>query len=159
MTTQLDLSSVDEIVERHRHQDDALITMLQEAQQAYGYLPKEVLVRLSRDAQIPLNRIYGVATFYSQFHLTPRGKNIVQVCRGTACHVRGSSFILSTLADHLGIDEDGTTEDMEFSLETVACVGTCFLAPVVVVNASFHGKLDPVQAREVVKGYAAGERA
>jgi len=155
LTTQLDLSSVDEIVDRHRSQDDALITMLQEAQQAYEYLPKEVLTRLSRSAQIPLNRIYGVATFYSQFYLTPRGRSIVQVCRGTACHVRGSSYILSTLADHLGIEQDGTTEDMQFSLETVACVGTCFLAPVVVVDGSFHGKLDPVEAREIVKSYAA----
>ena len=159
MIAQLDLSAVDEIVDRYRSRDDALITMLQEAQHVYGYLPKEVLLRLSRGAKIPLNRIYGVATFYSQFYLTPRGRNIVQVCRGTACHVRGSSAIMSTLADHLGVEEGGTTEDMQFSLETVACVGTCFLAPVVVVNRSFHGKLNPVQARDIVQGYAtAGER-
>ncbi|HAL49411.1 MAG: NAD(P)H-dependent oxidoreductase subunit E [SAR202 cluster bacterium] len=160
MITPFDLSSVDEIVERHRHKNDALITMLQESQRAYGYLPKEVILRLSRGAKIPLNRIYGVATFYSQFYLTPRGKNIVQVCRGTACHVRGSSVIMSTLADSLGVEESGTTEDMQFTLEAGACVGTCSLAPVVVVNGSFHGKLDPVQARDIIRAYAsAGEQA
>ena len=154
MATELDLSLVDEITDTYRSHHDALITMLQEAQQAYGYLPKEVLIRLSHGAKIPLNRIYGVATFYSQFYLAPRGRNIVQVCRGTACHVRGSSAIMSTLADHLGVKEGGTTEDMQFSLDMVACVGTCFLAPVMVVNGSFKGKLDPVQARDIVQGYA-----
>ena len=154
MSNQVDLSAFDRILDRYPSHGDVLITLLQEIQRAYGYLPEPVLVRLSRESRIPLSRIYGVITFYSQFYLTPRGRNIVRVCRGTACHVRGSAFIMDTLSDSLGIAEGETTNDMQFSLETVACVGTCFLAPVMMVNTSFYGKLDPRQARDIVDGYA-----
>jgi len=128
--------------------------MLQDTQQVYGYLPESVLARLSREAKIPLSKIYGVVTFYTQFHLAPRGKNTVRVCRGTACHVRGSGSILKTLSQTLGINEGETTNDLQFSLETAACLGTCFLAPVMMLNRSYYGRLDPQKARTVVESYA-----
>ncbi len=157
MTQQVDLSVLDPILSKHKSQHGALVTMLQEIQQAYGYLPEEALARLSRAARIPVSRIYGVVTFYSQFYLTPRGKNIIRVCNGTACHVRGSQFIMKELEDSLGINEGDTTEDLQFSLEGVACFGTCFLAPVMMVNRSYHGKLDPIQARTIAGGYKRSE--
>ena len=128
--------------------------MLQETQKVYGYLPEEVLARLSREAKIPLSQIYGVVTFYAQFHLAPRGKNTVRVCRGTACYVRGSGSILKTLSQTLGINEGETTNDLQFSLETVACLGTCFLAPVMMLNHSYYGKLDSQKARTIIESYA-----
>ncbi len=153
MPKDIDLSPLDPILERYKGQKDVLITMLQEVQDVYGYLPEAVLVRLSREVKIPLSRIYGVVTFYAQFCLTPRGRNIIQVCRGTACHVQQSDSILRTLTQTLGINEGETTEDLQFSLETVACLGTCFLAPVMIINRSYYGKLDPQKARTIVEGY------
>ena len=157
MTQQVDLAVLEPILNKHKSEHGALVTMLQEIQQAYGYLPEEALTRLSRAAKIPLSRIYGVITFYSQFYLTPRGKYVVRVCNGTACHVRGSDFIMKELEDSLGIKEGDTTEDLQFSLEGVACFGTCFLAPVMMVNRSYHGKLDPIQARTIAAEYAKPE--
>tara|TARA_B100000315_G_C14277938_1_gene451696 strand:- start:42 stop:524 length:483 start_codon:yes stop_codon:yes gene_type:complete len=157
LAQQTDLSILDPILEKLRSRQGALVTMLQEIQKAYGYLPEAVLERLSRETQTPLSRIYGVITFYSQFYLTPRGRNIIRVCDGTACHVRSSEFIRRTLADALGLQETETTEDMQFSLETAACFGTCFLAPVMMVNSAYHGKLDPQQALDIIEGYAQSE--
>ncbi len=158
MPDQTDISVIEPILKSHGADQGALITLLQEVQKAYGYLPEEVLVHLSQETKIPLSRIYGVVTFYSQFYLTPRGKNIVRVCRGTACHVRGSAVIMRTIEGALGIGEGGTTDDMQFTLETVACVGTCFLAPVIMVNRSYHGKLDSQKAKATVESYVeAGE--
>lgn len=154
MVRNVDLSLLEPILERHRGQQDALITMLQEVQAAYAYLPEEVLARLSQATRIPLSRIYSVATFYAQFHLTPRGRNTVRVCKGTACHVQRSETIITAVEDALGISVDETTEDLKFSVETVACLGTCFLAPVMMVNDSYHGKLDPQKARTIVESYA-----
>lgn len=128
--------------------------MLQETQKVYGYLPEKVLARLSRETKIPLSKIYGVVTFYVQFHLTPRGRNTVRVCQGTVCHVCGCGSILRTLTQSLGINEGETTGDSQFSLETVSCLGTCFLAPVMMVNRSYYGKLDPHKARTIVESYA-----
>ena len=152
--TQGELSLLDPILEKHKGQQDALITMLQEIQGVYAYLPEEVLTRLSRETKIPLSRIYSVATFYAQFYLTPRGRNTVRICRGTACHVQRSELIVTAVEDALDIAEGETTEDLQFSVETVACLGTCFLAPVLMVNDSYHGKLDPHKTRAVVESYA-----
>jgi len=93
-------------------------------------------------------------TFYAQFYLTPRGRNTIRVCRGTACHVQGCEPIVTALKDALGIEVGGTTDDLQFSLETVACLGTCFLAPVMMVNNSYHGKLDPQKAKTILMSYA-----
>lgn len=154
MPKDIDLSLMEPILQKHEGQEDALITILQEIQEVYSYLPEEALARLSREARIPMSRIYAVATFYAQFYLTPRGRNTIRVCRGTACHVQGCESIVAALKDALGIEVGGTTDDLQFSLETVACLGTCFLAPVMMVNDSYYGKLDPQKAKTIVMSYA-----
>ncbi len=148
------LSLLDPILERYKGQQDTLITMLQEIQGVYAYLPQEVLARLSQETKIPLRRIYSVATFYAQFYLIPRGRNMVRVCRGTACHVQRSELIITAVEDALGIAMGETTEDLHFSAETVACLGTCFLAPVMMVNDSYHGKLDSHKTRAILRSYS-----
>lgn len=150
MPTNIDLAPLAPILQRHGGQQDALITMLQEIQEAYAYLPEQVLVRLSQQTKIPLSRIFAVATFYAQFYLMPRGRNTVRVCRGTACHVQGSELIIAAAEDTLGIKMGQTSDDLQFSAETVACLGTCFLAPVMMINRSYHGKLDPQKARAIL---------
>ncbi len=143
MSTDIDLSLLDPVLERHKGQEDALITMLQETQEVYGYLPEEVLARLSQEARIPISRISAVATFYAQFYTTPRGRNVVRVCRGTACHVRDGKTILKLVRQYLGIDEGETTPDFEYTLETVACIGVCALAPNIVINNITYGHMNP----------------
>jgi len=118
-----------------------LILLLQEIQKAYGYLPKPILMEMSRRTGIEAARIYGVATFYEQFYLEPHGRHTIRCCRGTACHVKGGSKIIKTVKQALGIEPGETTEDMEFTFETVACLGACALAPVMVVDGTYHGKM------------------
>ncbi len=120
-----------------------LIPLLQRIQDAYGYLPPEVLQEVSGRTGIPTSRMYGVITFYSQFHLEPRGRHTVRACRGTACHVRGAGRVIQSAEDHLGIGDGETSRDMQFSFETVACLGACALAPVVVVDGAYTGKVTP----------------
>ena len=131
----------------------ALIPILQEAQHAYGYLPKNVLEYVAQKTGTPISQIYGVVTFYAQFHLNPRGKNIIRVCQGTACHVRGGKKILETIEGQLGIKAGGTTPDLKFTLETVACIGACGLAPVLMVNDDTHGRLTPEATIAVLNKY------
>ena len=142
MPADIDLSLLDPILQKHEGQKDALITMLQEIQEVYSYLPEEALAHLSREARIPMSRIYAVVTFYAQFYLTPRGRNTIRVCRGTACHVQGCESIVTALKDAVGIEVGGTTDNLQFSLETVACLGTCALAPTMVINQNTYGKQD-----------------
>jgi NADH:ubiquinone oxidoreductase subunit E len=106
--------------------------------------------------KVPLSRIYGVVTFYSQFYLTARGRHTVRVCRGTACHVRGGRSVLNVVKDTLGIEDGETTEDLQFSLETVACLGTCFLAPVMMVDRSYYGKLAPERVPSILEKFGQG---
>jgi NADH:ubiquinone oxidoreductase subunit E len=148
-----DNTKLEKILEMHSGQKGALIPILQEIQAAYGYLPEEALKMVSREIKIPLSRIYGVITFYAQFYLTPRGKHLIKACQGTACHVRGASQVLDNLSRELKVNPGGTTEDLKFSLETVACVGTCFLAPVIMINEDYYGKLTPKKAMDAVKKY------
>jgi len=145
-----DLSFLHPILKKHKGQEDALITILQEIQEVYSYLSEEALTHLSAEANIPLSRIYAVATFYAQFYLTPRGRNTIRVCRGTACHVRGGSLILEAVERELGITDGETTPDLEYSLETVACIGACALAPAMVVNENTYGKMTPSEAAKTV---------
>jgi len=145
-----DVSLLYPILKKHKGQEDALITILQEIQEVYSYLPEEALTHLSAEANIPLSRIYAVATFYAQFYLTPRGRNTIRVCRGTACHVRGGSLILEAVERELGITDGETTPDLEYSLETVACIGACALAPAMVVNENTYGKMTPSEAAKTV---------
>jgi NADH-quinone oxidoreductase subunit E len=148
-----DNTKLEKILEMHSGQKGALIPILQEIQAAYGYLPEEALKMVSRRVKVPLSRIYGVITFYAQFYLTPRGKHLIKACQGTACHVRGASQVLDNLSRELKVNPGGTTEDLKFSLETVACVGTCFLAPVIMINEDYYGKLTPKKAMDAVKKY------
>lgn len=136
----IDLTGVDAILQRRKDEKGAIIPILQEAQDVYGYLPREVLVHIADRLGIPFSQVYGVATFYSQFYLTRRGRNVIKVCDGTACHVRGASRTLEGLQAKLGVRAGETTEDYEFTYELVYCLGACALAPVTVVNGNVKGK-------------------
>ena len=118
-----------------------LVPILQQVQKAYGYLPKPILMAVSDRTGISASQIYGVATFYEQFYLEPHGRHTVRCCRGTACHVKGGHNIIKTLKRTLGIEPGETTDDMEFTFETVACLGACALAPVMVVDGTYYGKM------------------
>ena len=118
-----------------------LVPILQQVQKTYGYLPKSILMKMSERTGIPASRIYGVATFYEQFYLEQHGRHTVRCCRGTACHVKGGPNIIKTIKRTLGIEPGETTDDMEFSFETVACLGACALAPVMVVDGIYYGKM------------------
>ena len=129
---------------------EEIIPILQKVQDAYTYLPEESMNQIARFIQVPQSRVYGVATFYAQFRFTPTGKNIVSICRGTACHVRGAPAILEETTAVLGLDGEGTTEDMEYTVETVACIGCCALAPCVTVNEEVHGNLSKKKVRKLL---------
>ena len=128
-----------------------LIGALQEIQETFGYLPRAALEALSRRARIPLSRIYGVVTFYAQFYTEPRGRHTVLCCRGTACHVRGAARVLDAVKQELGIDEGESTPDLTFYLETVACLGTCFLAPVMMIDSEYFGNLTPRKVETILR--------
>jgi len=130
-----------------------LIPVLQLVQKEYGYLPQDVLMEISRHTSIPASRIFGVATFFEQFYLEPHGRHTIKCCRGTACHVRGGRGMINAIKRSLGIDEGQTTEDMQFTFETVACLGTCFLAPVMMINNDYYGNLKPNQIEGILKKY------
>lgn len=138
------------ILERHRGAPDALITTLEDIQRQYGYLGQNHLQYLSRGLGFPLARVYGVVTFYNLFRLEPPGKHQIRVCRGTACHVNHSAAILAHLENALGIGVDETTPDGEFTLQTVACVGACSLAPVLVVDERTYGRMTPDTAWQTI---------
>jgi NADH-quinone oxidoreductase subunit E len=154
-TPALDLAFVAAIVAGHAPFSEAdIICSLQEAQDHYGCLPQPVLDELARLSGFPVAKFYGVATFYAQFHLTPHGRHTVRVCRGTACHVRGAPKVMDAVVRHLGVGDGETTPDMCFSLETVACLGTCFLSPVMLVDDRYYGNLTPEKAVKVLESMA-----
>ena len=133
---------------------DNIITVLQEIQNAFGYVQEESVNWFSARTNIPASNFYGVITFYSQFHMTPRGKNIITVCSGTVCHVKGASRIISRTRDDLKLAEGAaTTKDMMFTLENVNCVGACSIAPVVLVNNKVYGKMNPEKISKTLKTY------
>jgi NADH-quinone oxidoreductase subunit E len=134
------------ILDRYRGQPDALITVLEEIQDHYGYLPRRALEYVGRELGFPYARIYGVATFYNLFRLDAPGRYQVRVCTGTACHVNRSADLLAHLKERLGIGEDETTPDGRFTLQTVACTGACSLAPVVVIGDQIYGHMTPARA-------------
>lgn len=122
---------------------EELIPLLQQVQEEFGYLSEESMLEIARFVGVPESRVYAIATFYAQFRFTPIGRNHVMVCRGTACYVRGASRLLETIERHLGIKEGQTTEDMEYSLETVACIGACGLSPCIMINKKVEAKITP----------------
>ena len=146
-------AKVDAILERFSGVKGALIPVLQEAQNAYGFLPKDIIGRIAETLKIPVSQVYGVVTFYAQFHLNPRGRNIIRVCQGTACHVRGAKNVLKALEDELHITPGQTTTDERFTLETVACLGACGLAPVMVVGQDTFGSVKADKVIQILDKY------
>jgi len=134
-----------------------LIGVLQDVQEHFGYLPPAALRETSRRMRIPLSRVWGVVSFYAQFYTTPRGKHTVRCCRGTACHVKGAGRVLDAVQRELGVEEGETTPDMLFYLETVACLGTCFLAPVMMIDSTYYGRLTPRRIASVLRTYRTRE--
>jgi len=132
---------VTESVALYKEERGPLIAILQQIQERLGYLPKEAIYEMARLLEMPASEIFGVLSFYAQFRTTPRGRNIVTVCRGTACHVRGAPRILKEVENRLGIKEGETTPDLEYTLETLACIGACALAPNIVINSDTHGQM------------------
>jgi NADH:ubiquinone oxidoreductase subunit E len=135
-----------------------LIPLLQSAQDHFGYIPRRAIAHISGVTGIPESDIYGVITFYSQFRLLPIGKYVVRACAGTACHVSGSRMIIEILEDELGVEVGGTTADGLFTLNTVACIGCCSLAPVIMINNDTHGRLTPAAARKIIRDYRRRDR-
>lgn len=142
-----------ELLEEAKGGREALIPLLQRIQERCGYVPPEYLEPVARHLGLFPSEVQAVVSFYSQFSLTPKGRHIVRVCRGTACHVRGGKSILRVAEENLGIKEGQTREDLRYSLETVACLGTCFLAPVMMVNRNYYGKLVPPQVLSILRQY------
>jgi len=132
---------------------ESLIPLLQDVQESQGYISREAVVVIGRHLKLPTSKIYGVATFYNQFHFQPQGKFHIQVCRGTACHVKGSAAVLEALQQELKVEAGQTTRDGLFSLEVVACIGACGLAPVISINGEFYAGLTPQKTREIVGAY------
>lgn len=141
------------ILKRYEAEKGATIPILQGIQEEYGYLPSEILERLSELTSIPLAQIYGVATFFAQFRFTPRGKHLIRVCHGTACHVNGAERISAAIEEALKIKEKETTPDGKFTVENVACLGCCSLAPVVMIDDKTFGRLTGEQIKKILKGY------
>lgn len=146
---QFDPAPLDAILGMCDH-EGGLVPVLQATQESYGYLPRPALEAIAKALRLPLAEVFGVATFYAQFHLTPRGEHIIRICHGTACHVRGSSEITDVIVGELGVDVGETSDDLRFTIESVACVGCCGLAPVVLVDGETHGSLSAHGARKIV---------
>ena len=130
-----------------------IIPLLQRLQGAYGYLPRDVVLTVCEQTGLPASRVFGVATFYEQFRLEAQGRHTVRCCRGTACHVRGGKNIAQALERELGISEGQTSADGRFTFQTVACLGTCFLAPVIMVDGDYYGQMTPAKVRKTLDKY------
>ena len=144
---------VDEIIDRYPAQQGILIQLLLDMQSEFNWIPKEAILRINARLQIPVSQIYRVASFYKAMSLKPKGKHIVNVCLGTACHVRGGPKIMDKVAESLGIKAGETTQDMKFTLERVNCLGCCALGPVMVVDKDYHGKITPAKVKAVLESY------
>jgi len=138
---EVNLALIEPILEKYSSQKGALIPILQQAQEVYNYLPRPVLERIARRLRLPMSKIYGVATFYSQFYLERRGRHVLKVCDGTACHVKGTPVLLHAVREAYGVEPGQTTKDYELTLEVVYCLGSCALAPVAVLDAQVMGQL------------------
>ncbi len=147
----IDLNKLIPVVEEFKGIKGTLVPILQKIEEIYGYLPEESIFFISKELKIPVSKIFGVMTFYAQFHFTPRGRNKIMICRGTACHVQGGAKILEEVEKQLGIKPGETTSDREYTLETVACIGACALAPTMVINNKTYGKLTPKKIEEIFK--------
>ena len=149
--TSIDVKKLDPILDKYRNLSGSLITILQEAQELYGYLPMKILRYVADQTNTKAAKVYGVATFYTQFRLKPVGEYLIMLCQGTACHVNGAKAVESAICEELGIQEGETTEDHLFSLNNVACLGCCSLSPVMMINGETYGNLTPTKAKEIIK--------
>ena len=150
---EIDLSGIDDLLKPYLGKQGTIIPVLQSLQEHYGYLSRPALEYTAARIKIPLSRLYGVATFYAQFKMTPRGRNIIRVCKGTACHIQGSPKVAERVEEILGIKGGETTPDLRFTLEEVACIGACALAPVMTINDQPHGRLTPDRIKEILDSY------
>lgn len=153
-----DISVINKLISNYRGQEWALIPLLQEIQDAVGYIPPEAIESIASGLGLFPAQVQGVITFYEQFHTEPRGKNIVRVCRGTACHVKGGKTILKLIKQNLEIEEGENTPDLQFTLETVPCLGTCFLAPAMMINKDYYGNLAPPKIKSILQQYGGSGR-
>ena len=151
MEQKIDLGQIEGVLDELAQVKGSLITILQKTQDIYGYLPKDAIIYISERTGIAESEIMGVATFYTQFRLTPVGKYLIMLCQGTACHVNSSELILQTIKDELGIEDGETTDDGLFSLKCVACLGCCSLSPVMMINESTYGSLTPEKTKKILK--------
>ena len=142
------------ILDRYENDSSMLVSILQDIQEEYNYLPRESLEQVSRTMDVPLSRLYSIATFFKALRLTPRGRHLINVCMGTACHVRGSVKVLEAIERELDVERGGTTEDLGFTLETVNCVGACALGPVVIVDGEYHGQMRSEKVKDMIKQYS-----
>jgi NADH-quinone oxidoreductase subunit E len=149
----VDLTGANEILDRYMDFHGALMPVLQEIQEFYGFIPEPTVHLTAERLNIYTSQIYGVLTFYAQFHLKPRGKYIIRVCMGTACHVKGATRIGDVIKDRLGLGHAETTEDLKFTAEYVACIGACGMAPVIMVNEATYGSLTVQKTDEVIQKY------
>ena len=150
------LRRIDSIIAGYQEQRWGLIPLLQEIQQVLGYIPPEVIPRIASALGLFPSQVQGVISFYTQLYTEPRGKNVVRVCRGTACHVRGGKTILKLVKQELGVEENETTPDFQYSLETVACIGCCALAPNIVINKNIYGHMNPKKVASIL-GHNGGQ--
>ncbi|MCI8842934.1 MAG: NADH-quinone oxidoreductase subunit NuoE [Oscillospiraceae bacterium] len=148
---QSDLTKLKDVLDEYASVRGSLITILQKAQEIYGYLPKDVMYHIADKTGVSPAEVLGVATFYAQFRLQPIGKYLLMSCQGTACHVNSSERIITAISSYLGIEDGETTEDGLFTLEKVACLGCCSLAPVIMINGEAHGNLTPEKAVGILK--------
>lgn len=150
-TAKIDPAQIDAIVSQYTQQKWALIPLLQRIQHEFGYIPPQSIPIIARALGLFPSQVQGVISFYEQLYTEPRGRRIVRVCRGTACHVRGGKTILKLVKRHLGVDEGETTPDLEYTLETVACIGVCALAPNMVIGDHVHGHMNPKKVEQLFK--------
>ncbi len=147
-------ADIDKILKKHDYKKSSLISILQDIQEVNRWLPPEILKQVSEKMNIPLIDVYSLTTFYKSFYLKPRGKHIITVCSGTACHVRGGPRILNEIKSQLNIDVDETTPDKNFSLETVRCLGACALGPLMVVDKKYYGQMNPKKVVSTIKKFS-----
>ncbi|MCG2675769.1 NADH-quinone oxidoreductase subunit NuoE [bacterium] len=147
------MRKINQIIDRYKKEKGALVHLLQDVMGEYGYLPEKTLKRIAQELDIPLSQAYGLATFYKSFSLTPRGKHLISVCLGTACHVRGAPRIVEKLERDLGIKAGETTKNLKFTLETVNCLGACALGPLIVIDGKYYGRMNSTRMDKVLKEY------
>jgi NADH-quinone oxidoreductase subunit E len=151
--SQIDLKLLSKILKKYAAKKGTLIPILQETQKIYGYLPREALILIAEESNTDISQVYGVATFYAQFRFTPVGKHLIRVCHGTACHVSGAERITEVCEEELQIKDGETSGDLQFTLESVACLGCCSLAPVLTVDENTHGRLTDREVRKILAKY------